>query len=196
MSADALITLIVILIAIVFFATELLSVDLVAILVMVALILTVVITPEEGVEGFSNEATITVSFMFVLSFALLKTGVLQFLAFMLSGVFKRRPNGGLLLTMLMIATISAFMNNTPVVAVFIPVVLQIAQASGQNPQKMLIPLSFAASASFMTPIGYQTNTMVYIAGQYRFADFLKVGTFLNLVFRILATSLMPMIYPF
>ena len=78
MTTAAIITLIVILIAIILFATEIISIDLVALLIMVTLILTGVITPEEGVEGFSNMATITVAFMFILSAALLKTGALHF----------------------------------------------------------------------------------------------------------------------
>jgi di/tricarboxylate transporter len=161
MTAAALITLIIIVIAVVLFATELLSVDLVALVVMIALILTGVITSEQGIAGFSNKATITVAFMFVLSAALLKTGALQYVAYRLSRTFKYHFNGGLLLMMLMIAVISALVNNTPVVAVFIPVVLQIAHASGQNPQKMLIPLSFASIlGGTCTLIGTSTNILV------------------------------------
>jgi di/tricarboxylate transporter len=161
MTTAAIITLVIIALAIVLFATEVLSIDLVALVVMVSLILFGVITPEQGVEGFSNKATITVAFMFVLSAALLKTGALQYLAYRLSRTFRYNFNAGLLLMMLMIAAISALVNNTPVVAVFIPVVLQIAHASGQNPQKMLIPLSFASIfGGTCTFIGTSTNILV------------------------------------
>lgn len=161
MTPDILITIGIIFVAIILFATEVLSIDLVALVVMVALILFGIITPEQGVEGFSNKATITVAFMFVLSAALLKTGALQYIAYRLSGHFRHKFNGGLILMMGMIALISAWVNNTPVVAVFIPVVLQIAHASGQNPQKMLIPLSYASIfGGVCTLIGTSTNILV------------------------------------
>jgi di/tricarboxylate transporter len=128
---------------------------------MIILVIGGVITPEEGVEGFSNKATITVAFMFVLSAALLKTGALQVLAHRLSKIFRYKFNAGILMMMFMIAIISAFVNNTPVVAVFIPVVIQIAHASGQSPSKMLIPLSFASIFGGMcTLIGTSTNILV------------------------------------
>lgn len=161
MTTAAIITLCIIGIAIILFATEALPVDLVAILILISLILTGVLTPQEGIKGFSNKATITVAFMFVLSAALLKTGALQVLAHRLSSLFRYKFNAGILLMMLMIAIISAFINNTPVVAMFIPVVIQIAHTSGQEPSKMLIPLSFASIFGGMcTLIGTSTNILV------------------------------------
>jgi len=161
MSIDALITIAIILAAIVLFTTEIISIDLVAMLVMAALIIFGIITPEQGIAGFSNKATITVAFMFVLSAALLKTGALQFLAFRLSNLFRHNFSLGMGLMMLLIAFISAFINNTPVVAIFIPVLIQIANASGQNPSKMLIPLSFASIfGGTCTLIGTSTNILV------------------------------------
>jgi di/tricarboxylate transporter len=161
MTTAAIITICVIVLAIILFATEALPIDLVAISIMIILVLTGVITPQEGVEGFSNKATVTVAFMFVLSAALLKTGALQVLAHRLSNIFRYNFSTGILMMMFMIAVISAFVNNTPVVAVFIPVVIQIAHTSGQSPSKMLIPLSFASIFGGMcTLIGTSTNILV------------------------------------
>jgi di/tricarboxylate transporter len=161
MTTAAIITLCIIIGAIILFATEIISIDLVALLIMVSLITFGVITPEEGVQGFSNKATITVAFMFVLSAALLKTGALQYVAHRLSNVFRHKFNLGMIMMMLLVAVISAFINNTPVVAVFIPVVIKIAQSSGQSPAKMLIPLSFASIfGGTCTLIGTSTNILV------------------------------------
>lgn len=161
MTTAALITLIIIIAAIILFVTEILPVDLVAIMAMVVLVISGVITAGEGVAGFSNQATITVAFMFILSAALLKTGALQFVATQLSTTFKRHFNSGIILMMVLIAIISAFINNTPVVAVFIPVILQIAKSSGRSASKMLIPLSFASIfGGTCTLIGTSTNILV------------------------------------
>lgn len=161
MTTAALITLLIIGIAIVLFATEVFSIDLVAIGVMVALILSGVVSLSEGLDGFSNPAVITVAFMFILSGALLKTGALQFITHRLSRIFARNVRLGVFLMMLLVAVISAFVNNTPVVAVFIPVVIQIARSARINPAKLLIPLSFASIMGGMcTLIGTSTNLLV------------------------------------
>lgn len=161
MTTAAIITLVVIVAAVVLFITEWLAIDLVAMLILLSLVLTGVISPEEGVAGFSNNATVTVAFMFVLSAALLKTGALQVLAQRLSKTFRTWPKMGLLLLMLMVAFISAFVNNTPVVAVFIPVAIQLAQSSGLHPNKLLLPVSYASIMGGMcTLIGTSTNILV------------------------------------
>lgn len=161
MGIQAILVLLVIAGALVLFITEVISIDLVALLIIVTLSILGIITIEEGVEGFSNSATITVAFMFVLSAALLKTGALQVLGYRLSGIFRNSFSFGMVMMILLVAVISAFINNTPVVAVFIPVVIQIAHSSGRNPAKMLIPLSFASIfGGVCTLIGTSTNILV------------------------------------
>ena len=159
--SPALITLLVALAAVIFFVTEWLTVDLVAMLIIVSLVATGVISTSEGLEGFSNSATLTVAFMFVLSAALLKTGALQMLAGRMSERFRTKPKQATLLLMLLVAVVSAFINNTPVVAVFIPIVGRIAATAKINPAKLLIPLSFASIMGGMcTLIGTSTNILV------------------------------------
>jgi len=136
-------------------------VDLIAMLIIVALVTTGVISASEGLDGFSNGATLTVAFMFVLSAALLKTGALQMLAGRMADRFRRQPKKATLRLMLLVAAVSAFINNTPVVAVFIPIVGRIAAKAKINPAKLLIPLSYASILGGMcTLIGTSTNILV------------------------------------
>lgn len=161
MTVAAIVTLIIIILAIILYATEWISIDLVSIIVMLLLIITGVISPEQGVSGFSNKATITVAFMFVISAAILKTGALQVFTHKITSLFKKNYSIGFFVFLLFIAFISAFVNNTPVVAVFIPVVIQIARKIGKSPSKLLIPLSYAAIwGGVCTLIGTSTNIVV------------------------------------
>lgn len=182
MNLDSYITMGVILVAIILFITELLSIDLVAILIIGALVTTGVISPEEGVQGFGNTATLTVALMFVVSNAMLKTGALQYVADRLSTIFEKNYTRGMILMMLMIAFVSAFINNTPVVAVFIPVVIQVAREIDVSPKRMLIPLSFASIfGGSCTLVGTSTNMLVSgIAEQNKLStlemfDFAPIG---------------------
>lgn len=97
-----------------------------------------------------------------------------------------------LLTVLMTELIS----NTATAVLLTPLVFQLATQMGLDPRPLLIAVMFAASASFATPIGYQTNTYVYGAGGYKFADFPRVGLPLNLILWMVATIAIPILFPF
>lgn len=160
MTIDILIVFIVLAGAVVLFSMEKFPVDLTAIVVMTALLLTGIITPEEGISGFSNSATVTVAAMFVLSAGLFNTGAMNLITEMLRKLMKKNYKLGILALMIAACFISAFINNTAVVALFIPIVISIARASKISPSKMLMPLSFSAIlGGVCTLIGTSTNIL-------------------------------------
>ncbi len=86
--------------------------------------------------------------------------------------------------------------NNAAAVILTPVALSMAAALEVEPRALILAVCFAASASFMTPTGYQTNMMVYGPGNYRFADFTRIGLPLNLMFWLLASVLLPVLFPF
>jgi di/tricarboxylate transporter len=147
--------------AVILFATEKLPIEIVSVLLMVGLIVSGILTPEEGVDGFSHPATVTVACMFVLSAGLFRTGAVNFIGSKLVLAGKRNFWFGLVLLMVGTAFLSAFINNTAVVAILIPVVLELARELKITPAKLLMPLSFSSLfGGVCTLIGTSTNILV------------------------------------
>jgi di/tricarboxylate transporter len=148
-------------VAIVLFASEKFPVELVALMIMATLLATRIVTAEEGISGFSNPATVTVGAMFILSAALFKTGLVNTLGVWVVRVYRFNFWIALTATMVVAGVLSAFINNTPVVAIFIPILLGIAQDTRLSASKLLMPLSFAAMfGGTCTLIGTSTNILV------------------------------------
>ena len=96
---------------------------------------------------------------------------------------------------LMTSVLTEMVSNNAVAVVVTPIAIGLAEAMGIDPRPLVVAIMVAASASFATPIGYQTNTLVYGPGGYRFTDFLKIGVPLNLSVGLLASALIPFIWP-
>ena len=92
--------------------------------------------------------------------------------------------------------LTSLMSNNATGVLMLPISLSIAEALGTRPDPFVFSIMFASSASFMTPMGYQTNTFVFGPGGYKFSDFLKVGAPLNILFWLLATIFIPIFWPF
>jgi di/tricarboxylate transporter len=96
---------------------------------------------------------------------------------------------------LLASILTEMISNNAVAVLMTPIAIGIANSMGVDPRPFVVALMFGASASFATPIGYQTNTYVYGAGGYKFSDFPKVGVPLNLILWVVATILIPIMWP-
>mgnify|MGYP000877462633 FL=1 len=161
MSIDIIIVLFIILLAFVLFVSEALPMDVVAITVLSMLLITGQLTPSEGISGFSNPAVITIAILFVLSHALQKTGVLEYLVIKINQLVSRSLVIGLTVYLVCIALASALVNNTAIVAIFMPVTIRMAEKYHISPSKVLMPLSYSAIlGGTLTLIGTSTNLLV------------------------------------
>ena len=96
---------------------------------------------------------------------------------------------------LLTAVMTAVVSNAATAVMLTPVAIFAATQGGVNPYALLIAVMFGASASFVTPFGYQTNVIIYGPGGYRFMDFVKVGGLLNLILLVTATLFIPLFWP-
>lgn len=105
------------------------------------------------------------------------------------------PGAAILAFYLITSILTEVLSNNAAAVVLTPVALLTAAELGMNPYALLVAVMFGASASFMTPVGYQTNTLVFGPGGYRFTDFLRVGAPLNAVLALTAALLIPIFWP-
>ena len=163
----------------------------------VALMLLRCIDPQDAYEAIDWRVIMLLAGVLPLGIALQESGAASFLVDAVLGMMGRdNPVVVLAAIYLLTAILTEAMSNNAAAVLLAPIAFSSAQALGVSPTPFLIAVAFAASTSFATPIGYQTNTMVYNVGGYRFSDFIKIGLPLNLLFLALATWLIPQLFPF
>ena len=168
-----------------------------AIIGALGMILTRCITIEEAYNAIDWKIIFLLGGIIPLGIAMESNGVVQALADgVLQPLISYGPVAVLAVIYIVVAFLTEGMSNNAVAAIIAPIAFTLAGIMEVDPRPFLVAITFAASTSFATPIGYQTNTMVYSAGGYKFTDFAKIGIPLNLIYWALAILLIPIIWPF
>lgn len=168
-----------------------------AIIGVLALLLLGVITPEDAYASVEWKVIFLLAGVLSMGSALQKTGGDQMIANGLAGLLGDSSPQMALAVIIGITFLSTnVMSNNATAALMTPIALQFSMAMGVSERPFIIGVMFAASLAFMTPMGYQTNSMIYVPGNYRFNDFLKVGTPLNLLMWVVAAVVIPIYFPF
>ena len=187
MTPQIVMVLVIVMLAVALFVTERLRVDLVALLVLVSLVVTGLLTPAEALSGFSNPAVVTVWAVFILSGGLSRTGVASKIGHQILRLAGHGEVRLLVVIMLTAGLMSAFMNNVGVAALLLPVVMDITRRLKLAPSKMLMPLAFGALLGGLTTlIGTPPNILVsdalrdYGLRPFRLFDYAPVGVMVML----------------
>lgn len=176
---------------------ELLPIVAAAIIGMAAVLITRCIDADEAFEFIEGRLLALIFAMLAVGAALHDSGAVSLIVDALAPSFQAMPPALVLwLIYLMTSALTEMVSNNAVAVVVTPIAIGVAHALGVDPRPFVVAVMMAASASFATPIGYQTNTLVYAPGGYRFTDFVRIGLPLNLMLGVLASLLIPLIWPF
>jgi di/tricarboxylate transporter len=177
-------------------AFQALPVAVVALLAAVLVVATRCVDTEDAYRSIDWPCLFLVAGMLAIGAALEKTHAAALLAeAMVPHVAPLGPWFALTLWIVIASVFTNFLTNNAVAALLIPLAVETAHLLHVNPRAYLIGVTLGASACFATPIGYQTNTLVFTAGGYRFSDFLRIGLPLNIIYCAVASYLIPYFWP-
>ncbi|WP_121064507.1 SLC13 family permease [Chachezhania antarctica] len=155
------------------------------------------IEADEGLSALDGPLLLLIVSMLVIGTALDRSGAVGLIVTALGPLLAAvGPLVALALVYVVTSVLTELVTNNAVAVLMTPVAIGLAHGLGIDPRPFVVAVMFGASASFATPIGYQTNTLVYTAGGYRFADFLRVGVPMNIVVGATTIILIPVFWPF
>ena len=169
---------------------------LLTVLAVAAVLLLRAIDADEAFSFVDGRLLTLIFAMLAVGAALQSSGAVELIVNMLVPLLSQMPPT-LMIWMLYLITsvLTELVSNNAVAVVITPIAIALAQALGVDPRPLVVAVMVAASASFATPIGYQTNMMVYGPGGYRFTDFMRVGIPLNLSIGLISSVMIPLIWP-
>ncbi|MDH4111170.1 MAG: SLC13 family permease [Actinomycetota bacterium] len=167
-----------------------------SLLAAIALVVFRVLTPYEARQSIDLNVIVLIAASFGVGAAMSASGLANEIATKLIGAFDSAGDLGLIVGILIATVIltELITNNAAAVLMF-PIAVAAAQQAGIDTHPVAIAVAIGASSSFLTPIGYQTNTMVYGMGGYRFGDFARVGVPLTILMIVVATVFIPLSWP-
>jgi di/tricarboxylate transporter len=155
-----------------------------------------VLTPDEARRGVDLEVIGLIASAFGLAAAVDTSGLAAAAADGMVDMFGGFGQYGVLLGVILVTiTLTELVTNNATALLMLPLAIAAAPASGVDPRGMAVAVAIGASASFLTPIGYQTNTMVYGPGGYKFRDYVRLGAPLTIITIIVLMVLIPIVYP-
>jgi di/tricarboxylate transporter len=150
----------------------------------------------DAYRALQGDVLMLIAGTIALGVAMQKTGTSQLYAETYLEIFSNFSTEWILASIILLTSISTqILSNNATAVLLLPIAISTAIGLGVNPKPFVIAVCFGASACFATPIGYQTNLLVYGPAGYRFSDYLKLGIPLNFIVLILGTLLIPMIWP-
>ncbi|MCB8837415.1 SLC13 family permease [Aurantimonas sp. VKM B-3413] len=166
-----------------------------AFVAIAALLLVRVIDADEAWRSIRGDLLILIFAMLAIGMAMQKAGTIELIVGFVQPLLANAPPFVVLIVLYAISSVlTEIVTNNAVAVVITPVAISLATALGIDPRAAVVTVMFGASASFATPIGYQTNTLVYAAGNYRFLDFVKIGAPMNILVGLTTTAAIHFLY--
>ena len=163
-------------------AFGLMDIGILAMLAVAGILLLRCMDGEEAWHSIEGSILILIFGMLIVGTGLRNTGAVELVVGWIAPMLAMAPPlVALMLVYLLASVLTEVISNNAVAVLIAPIAIGLAQQLGIDPRAFVVAVMFGASASFATPIGYQTNTLVYGAGNYRFSDFLKIGVPMNLI---------------
>ena len=203
MNIEIIIVLLILSLGFFLFIKEYFSIDVTALIILSSFFGMGYLTPSEAVSGFSNPAVITIGLLFILSSAIQKTGLLEYIVVTINRLVHSSKIMGLAAYYFTISIASSLINNTAIVAIFMPITIRLAHNYHVSPSKMLIPLSYAAIlGGTLTLVGTSTNLLVnsiymsYEGSQpLGMFEFLKYGSIILVIGTVYLLFIAPRLIP-
>jgi len=172
-----------------------------ALIGVVILLVVGAISPEEAYQSINWSVIIMIAAFVPVGIAMERSGAAEIIASLVSNFgsnfdVQMAPHASMSLMFLISIIITSLMSNNTAAIILIPIAISVSTQMNVDAKPFIFAVAFGASTSFATPMGYQTNLMVYGPGQYKFSDFVKVGVPLNIIFWLLGTFFIPIIWSF